>query len=582
MSYETALKICDVVNDISAGKYVLPSIQREYVWSTKQIERLFDSLMRDYPVGAFLFWELQDNQNTLYDFYGFLQNYHEKNATHNTKINLVGNSAVMAVLDGQQRLTSLFLGLKGTYAYKMPYRQINNPDSYPERKLYLNLVEPASDETEEYNFSFLTTEEATVRDEHHYWFLVGEILNMPDLGDVNKYINRYIYKDNRYNVDQGDYATDCLSQLYKVVHVEPTISYYKVKSEKLDTVLQIFIRVNSGGTVLSYSDLLLSMATAQWENLDARKEITDLVDYINSIGAGFGINKDFVLKAALVLSGFSDIAFKVDNFNKPNMLKIEQQWPVIKKSIIQAYLLVSGFGFSRDSLKSNNAIIPIAYYLKVLGNPANFEMDKSNANNRVLIKKWLIRSLLKRAFGGQPDNILRKIRGILDSNGNKDFPLTEIINSLRGTNKSIIFNDDDINDRLEQKYGQSDTLLILMLLYPSLDYNNKFHVDHIYPKSKFTKKYLAAQGLTDAQIQKYIKSVNDLSNLQLLAAVPNIQKQDQDFDDWFTQNYPTDTDKFQYRQTNYIPDMQYSYQNFENFMIERKKLLQVALKNILV
>lgn len=58
MAYETPLTIAEVMQNISANKYVLPSIQREYVWSTNQIETLFDSLMRDYPIGTFLFWEI--------------------------------------------------------------------------------------------------------------------------------------------------------------------------------------------------------------------------------------------------------------------------------------------------------------------------------------------------------------------------------------------------------------------------------------------------------------------------------------------------------------------------------------------
>lgn len=55
MAYETPLTIFEVMRDISNNKYVLPSIQREYVWDTTQIETLFDSIMQDYPIGAFLF-----------------------------------------------------------------------------------------------------------------------------------------------------------------------------------------------------------------------------------------------------------------------------------------------------------------------------------------------------------------------------------------------------------------------------------------------------------------------------------------------------------------------------------------------
>ena len=577
MAYESPLTIAEVVKDISANKYVLPSIQREFVWSTAQIERLFDSVMQDYPFGAFLFWELSKDQNTLYDFYSFLQNYHEKTARHNPKINLTGNDNVMAVLDGQQRLTSIYIGLKGTYAFKMPFKQWKNNSAFPERKLYLNIVEQAKDETDKYEFSFLTADEVK-NDTDHYWFEVGKILDMTELGDVMNYLMQNIAFSGVYTQDQCIFANATLSQLFKVIHTQPSISYYKVKSEELDKVLQIFIRVNSGGTVLSYSDLLLSIATAQWESLDARKEITEFVDYINTIGSGFNVNKDFILKASLVLTGFSDIAFKVDNFNKQNMLKIEQNWQTIKTSITQAFLLVSSFGFSRDSLKSNNAVIPIAYYLMTIGNPSNFEVSSNTVNNRKKIKKWLTMSLIKRAFGGQADSILRPLREVIKANGNNEFPLDEIINRLRGTSKTIVFTDDDIEALLELQYGRADTLMVLMMLYPSLDYNNKFHIDHIYPKSKFTKTSLLKKGIAQDKVEEYMNHVNDISNLQLLAAIPNIEKQDKDFEEWFAEICPTDTDKIQYRKINYLPEMQYSYDKFLQFVSDRRKKIKNPLK----
>ena len=322
---------------------------------------------------------------------------------------------------------------------------------------------------------------------------------------------------------------------------------------------------------------MLSIATAQWKNLDARKEITEFVDYINELGSGFNVNKDFILKAALVLSDFNKIAFKVDNFNKQNMLTIEQNWELIKKSITQAFLLVSSFGFSRDSLTSNNAVIPIAYYLMTIGNPNNFELSTSTVQNRKKIKKWLSLSLLKKTFGGHPDDILKILREIIQENGKKDFPIEKITSRLKGTNKSIIFTQDDIEYILDLQCNRTDTLNVLMMLYPSLDFNNKFHIDHIYPKSKFSKKNLEAKGVSSDKISEYVDHVNDIENLQLLAAIPNIEKQDEDFNIWFSKNYVTDEDKTQYRLTNYMPDMNYSYANFLQFLAERRSIIKEAL-----
>lgn len=584
MAYETPLTIAEVMRDISKNKYVLPSIQREYVWDTTQIETLFDSLMQDYPIGAFLFWEISKDKLGDYDFYEFLKNYHEKTSLHNKKADLKGADGVTAALDGQQRLTSIYIGLKGSYAYRLKYKQKKNDNAYPVRKLYLNLISSAKDSSNKYDFQFLICNDVK-NSEGEYWFEVGNILDMQDLGDVATYVTDNISysEDYQYSREQAKFATNTLSQLHKIIHTSLTLSYYKEKSSELDKVLNIFIRVNSGGTVLTYSDLLLSIASAQWQTYDAREEITEFVDDVNSIGGGFRINKDFVLKTALVLTDFSDIAFKVDNFNKPNMMKIEANWDNIKKAIKQSVNLVSSFGYTGETLSSNNALIPIAYYLLKIGMPDNFVDSSTRKDNRAKIKKWLIRALLKKAFSGQPDNVIRPIREILKNNGNSDFPINEIIDKFKGTNKSIQFTEDDIDEYLlKLKYGARETLSTLMLLYPSLDFSNRFHEDHMYPKSKFKKSYLRKMGVSEEQLDEYINSVNDISNLQLLAAQLNEEKLNTDFDKWFTDQYKTESDRIQYRTINYLPDIEYSYTNFLTVMDQRRKLLKAELLKILM
>ena len=578
MAYETPLTIAEVMQDISNNKYVLPSIQREYVWDTEQVETLFDSLMQDYPIGAFLFWEIEKARLQDYDFYEFLRNYHEKNNTHNKKVDLKGSDGVTAVLDGQQRLTSIYIGLKGSYAYRLKYKQKKSENAYPVRYLYLNLIDDAQDETNKYDFRFLTDKEFGEMTEG-FWYKVGDILFMTQPGETSQYVLDNIAFAGTYTKEQTMHANNTLQKLYNVVHTDKTLSYYKEKASELDKVLNIFIRVNSGGTMLTYSDLLLSIASAQWENHDAREEITDFVDDINSIGGGFRINKDFVLKTALVLTDFPNIAFKVDNFNKSNMMKIEMNWENIKRAIKLSVHLISSFGYTGETLSSNNALIPIAYYLLTIGMPDNFVESGATKENRSKIKKWLIMTLLKKVFSGQPDNVIRPIRDIIRENGNNEFPITEIIDRFKGTNKSIQFTEDDIDEYLlKLRYGKSETLSVLMLLYPSLDFSNKFHEDHMYPRSKFKKSYLRKMGISEDRLDTYIDSVNDIGNLQLLAAQLNEEKLDTDFDVWFHKQQVTDTDKIQYRKIHYLPDMDYTYDMFLEFIEKRKKLLKKQLK----
>lgn len=579
MAYETSLTIADVMQDIFSNKYVLPSIQREYVWETEQIETLFDSLMQDYPIGVFLFWEIEKLRLQDYNFYEFLRDYHEKNNTHNKKkVDLKGSDGVTAVLDGQQRLTSIYIGLKGSYASRLKYKRKNEKDSYPVRYLYLNLIKDAQDENKKYDFQFLTDEEVDGKTEG-FWYKVGDILNgREEVSYVTRQARGY-----RYPKEQVRHVHNTLEKLYQVVHKDGVLCY-RIKETELDKVLNIFIRVNSGGKKLTYSDLLFSTVSAQWEEHDAREEITKFVEDVNSIGDGFSIDKDFVLKAALVLTDFRNIAFKVDNFNKHNMLKIEENWENIKLAIEQSVCLVDSFGYTGDTLRSNNALIPIAYYLLTIGIPENFATASKHKKNREKIRKWLIRSLLKKVFGGHSDNVIGTIRRIIRENGNNEFPIDKIIDKFKGTNKSIQFSEDDIDEYLlGLKYGKSETLSTLMLLYPSLDFRrNEFHVDHIYPKSKFKSSYLRKMGVSGDKLElgRYIASVNDIGNLQLLPAQLNEEKSSTDFDSWFNKHY-RGRGKSVYREIHYLPKMDYTYPNFLRFLEQRNKLLREELVEIL-
>ena len=89
-------------------------------------------------------------------------------------------------------------------------------------------------------------------------------------------------------------------------------------------------------------------------------------------------------------------------------------------------------------------------------------------------------------------------------------------------------------------------------------------------------------GVPENQLDTYIDSVNDISNLQLLAAQLNEEKLNSDFDVWFNTQYPTDTDKIQYRTIHYLPDMDYTYPNFLTFLDKRKQLLRKKLAELLL
>lgn len=578
MAYQTPITIKEAIENIRKRHFVLPSIQREFVWDTDQIETLFDSLMRDYPISTFLFWKVDKSKIKDFQFYEFLKHYHEKKCRHNAKADLDDSDDIIALLDGQQRMTSMYVGLTGSYAYKAPYKRWDNSKAFPKRKLYLNLLQPSEELEVEYDFRFLTESEAAEK-EGYYWFECSKILDFKDISKVMEYMMLAGLTDtSKHAPERTTFALRTLNEFFNIVHQKGTISYYLEQGEELDKVLQIFIRINSGGTKLSYSDLLLSIATAQWKEKDAREVIHEFVDDINQIGDGFSFNKDFVLKACLVLADFKDIKFKVDNFNKDNMSKIEQNWEDTSTAIRSAIELVAKLGYSRDNLLAANTIIPIAYFIYKNGFEAKIVHAAEREGDRKTIKEWLARVLLKGTFGGQPDSIYPAMRDLINSHMGR-FPLAEIIAHYRGRRKSISFSEDDVENLLNLQYGKAKTYCALTLLYPGLNYTFKYHQDHIHPKSLFSKRYMRKHGFTEEQIGAYNGLVNGLANLQLLHSTTNVEKSNKPFEEWLRAEYPSQADRDSFLMQNHIGASEsLAFEDFRVFVESRRE----RLKNVLI
>ena len=266
---------------------------------------LFDSLLRGYPIGSFLFWKVAPENSQKFVFYDFLRTYHQKNSPHCATLAVAAPRELIAVLDGQQRLTALNIGLFGSFAEKLPWRRWNNDDSYPVKELYLDLNHQAtSDELGFfYRFRFLTSAEAGAPADGEHWYRVRDVNTLEDGPPMMDYV-----MEN--NLDKPAYGA--LYRLHQAVHKDGAISYYEEKNQQLDDVLHIFVRLNSQGTPLSHSDLLLSIATAQWTERDAREVIYGFVDALNKTGQGFNFSKDLVLKAGLVMTDAGDIRFRVE------------------------------------------------------------------------------------------------------------------------------------------------------------------------------------------------------------------------------------------------------------------------------
>lgn len=538
--YQTGGNIKDALENVSKNLYVLPAIQREFVWKPDQICRLFDSLMQGYPFGTFLFWKVEPEESSKFKFYGFVQNYHERDAAHCPELGSLPNRELTAVLDGQQRLTALNIGLRGSMAIKEPNKRWSNPLAFPRKKLHLDLlaVRGEDEEGEAFRFRFMEPEKAAL-DTDALWYPVPEILAVANTSRLSQWLFAQFQARNLgSDGDLFNRASDTLHRLYEVVHNLPTMTFYTEKSQVLDRVLRIFIRMNSGGTVLSYSDLLLSIAIAQWSKLDARQEIHGLVDEINQIGSGFNLSKDFVLKAGLMLGDIASVGFKVENFNRTNMAVLEGVWGDVRTALVLTVELAASFGLSEQTLRADSALLPIAYYLYKRKPPANWLNHPAYDDEREVIRSWLVRSLLKSSgiWGSGLDTLLTALRDVIREQ-HDSFPVEQMEKVMAGRGKSLAFGPEEIEDLLDIQYGDRRLFPLLSLLYPFIDVRQLHHIDHFFPKSHLQRRRLEKVGCDDAMIEECLLARDRLGNLQLLEGGLNVSKNDALPAEWLKTTY---------------------------------------------
>lgn len=583
MSFEKPITIKEAIENIESNKFLLPSIQREFVWKHEKVEWLFDSLMKNYPISSFLFWQVNGEVKNGYKFYKFISKYREKFKTHNSEISVDGIDEFKAVLDGQQRLTSLYIGLKGSYAYKdkKGTKWEDTEKNIPTRQLYLNITSKLKDQEKGrvYEFKFLkkddTKEKAIFQDtKEQKWFRIGEILNYQNDNKFNEFVEKFNSSEK-----------EILIQLRKIILEKELINFFLEKEQDLDKALNIFIRINSGGKPLDFSDLIMSIAVANWEKKDAREVIHNLVDNIRD--KGFLISKDFILKVFLYLYS-KDIKFKVTNFSKENARNFEDKWSEIRNAILEVFDLIKTFGFSDSTLTSKNALIPIVYYIYHKSITKDFSVSVKFEKDRENIRKWLHIMLIKMVFGSQADTVLTQIRKAFTDDFDKlkidenirEFPFDKILNSIeKDTSISDEFIDTILTTQKDDKYAFS----ILSLLYLNLDYkNNNFHKDHLHPISKFTKDEIDKLNLDEIIKNEYFQATvyNGIYNLQMLDANENMSKKKLTLEEWVDKSTNLSTRK-QFLDNHLIPDIDLSFENFKEFVDERKSILKMKLKSLL-
>ncbi|WP_187846406.1 DUF262 domain-containing protein [Helicobacter pylori] len=401
------------------------------------------------------------------------------------------------------------------------------------------------------NYQFEIHAKTPENDKKHWWFKVGDILKLESVWD---YAQEHDLKGDRLKL---------LEKLNKAFCTEKLISFFEETEKNLNKVLNIFIRVNSGGVKLSYSDLLMSILTANFSS-DIREKMHELVDALK--GEGFSnVGQDQVLKTCLLLIG-KDTTFELKNFNKNNIKEIEENWEKITDSIYNATKLLKNFGYA-GYLGSAYILSSLAYFYYKNDNQKMDEYGEYQA--LIFVRSAQITSY----FTPSTDTKLNNI-----ANSMKDAQTFESFNHNLAKHQTWPLK--ITNDAIEEMMCSSSHALvfpILQILYPNLNYKTTtFHIDHIYPKSKFKKE--------NKKLDKdFYECENHLYNLQLLEGQENSAKKDKDPEVWLKEEYKDERAIEEYKKRNYIdPTLKLEWENIKAFRETREEAIIKKLKEVLL
>ena len=550
---KTVKQIVNFINNPEEeGGLWLPNIQRKFVWDTEQIEVLFDSIMREYPISTLLVWKTKEKIKTR----KFIDNYHSGIKLADFYIPQTEKQRLM-VLDGQQRLQSLYIALKGSYERKELYIDILSG-----LKLNPNNVK--------YNFKFM---ESPLDKK---WIKFKDLIfSDKQYDDIAEEI--IISIEENLNINQKKIIRNNIAKIVKLFKTDDVISYQEIDSVNnpriynSNDVVEVFIRANSGGTKLEKSDLLFSLLTSNWEL--AEDQIDSLQEDLNS--GGYNFSRDFILKTCLSLIGVGS-KYEVEKFRKEeNLKKIQKNWTEMSNAIreVKDFLFSKTFIRTDKALPSYLGLIPLIYFRYKF--KEKWDAGISNMNN------WILKVLITGAFSGSPDGLIDQCTKKI--NDLSDFPIEELNQLILNAGRNLNISDNLI---IEAGYGGKDLYLLFNLWYGQFGFNfmpsyinNAPQIDHIFPQSKL-KEIKEINPKTGRANMKYKEPErNQIANCMLLTFQENGSggKGDIPPEKWF------ENKSEEYLDRHLIPKNKelWKLKNYENFISERKKLLIENFKRVI-
>jgi len=507
------MSIATLLNQIKNEEIVLPAIQRDFVWPSEKIFKLLDSVMRGYPIGIILLWETYND----IQYRSFVKDYEPKNV-YAYRDNSQRNRLKL-VLDGQQRLQSLYVALYGTFEGTPLYFDVlsgRESDDVAEEKYIFAFSSPADVEK---SHSHVSEQLAKVPEKRDKDFQVFHYIKVSDLFAMNAVEKEKLKEklsgelkladDDRVrlsiNLSLLDEKLSKDESILKTLIIDENLPSESPMRKLESDVLEIFVRTNTMGTELTRSDLIFSMLKLNW-----KESATALPDFVRSVNEGnsFGLNNDFVIRC---LFAVSDLGTKFDlNLlrKKSNIEKLQGNFERCCSAIQATVDFVQHSCWCQSSRLIGGAftMVPFVYYL--------FHVKKHDVPNDQIInaRKAFYLFAFAKPFSRYADSrlwaFIRDELKPLVKKGDDSFPLEGAIWWVGYWERIRTY-----GEELLQRNPTLALHLVQGLTGAKVQYEfNSPEVDHIFPRSE-----LRSQGYDEAQ-------VNHFANFWILAKGKNRNK----------------------------------------------------------
>ena len=532
---------------------VLPAWQREFVWKLNQIEKIFDSIYNDYPIGNILIWETKQNSDVFYRFINNIKYVDSKNSESNLNpINSSSYKKVSAILDGQQRITSIMNVLV--------YDNITKNNKHV--SLYFNVKD----------CSFKFFEE-----------------NISKSNNIKKRNNPTEFDFKVKDIFENNIRSKTMTAVYRdrvnrlCRNLKNFNFSYNSYSGELKNALEVFRRLNTGGSPLTNPEINVSIIInkAKDYKIDFRDEINRKIATLRN-KYNINLNLAFFIKS-IVVCILNEVKYDENKVDK-EIQKILDNYTNVFDSIEKVCSYCDKVLNMSYVIKSNNVLIPLVYYHYIYN---TFGQGLSKA-----IKYYISLSLIYGYFGGQSDNVISQMIKYVDTYKTNSFNIKNL-KKIEIKHVQMSVNNVTISKMLEHEYSEEATSVILYLIYSSISsqfvYTSNLVQDHMHPKMNFAKLKidsknspyvkLLKEGITKCDISKIVKNRlwNKIPNIQLITASKNgIEgKWKMQFENWILEDQNNRIDATMPKFTK----SSYKLKNFISFYKDRQKILKNIIKN---